>query len=332
DLGQPQYVCGEMYFATHNAVQPRPASHPYAEIHRIPLTLSMFGAEGLCRRPASTNARAEPLVLDQPRRLAVQDVMCTFFADHDRGCLGVPADQRRHDGGVDDTQTVEAADSELLVYHGHVVFAHLAGTHRVVVSLGPLADVIADLGIGANLDAGHMFALDERCVCLGGQHLPAPLEALKGDLPVVWVAEEIGVDGRRNGGVGAVQRHRAHALGPQVASVDRHAVAADAHAAVVDDERRQAVHLDIRGHDVAARADEHAGLAHRRGDRPGAVQHVLNTGGECLEGPVGLVVADRGGFGGEVNIHVVLEVLANTGQVMNRIDANGSEFVGGADT
>ena len=109
-------------------------------------------------------------------------------------------------------------------------------------------------------------------------------------------------------------------------------MAADAHAAVVDDERRQTVHLDIRRHDVAAGADEHACLAHRRGDRPGAVQHVLHTGGECLEGAVGLVVADRGGFGGQVDVHVVLEVLANTGQVMNRIDAERSEFVGGTDT
>ena len=31
---------------------------------------------------------------------------------------------------------------------------------------------------------------------------------------------------------------------------------------------------------------------------PVLVQHVLHAGGECLEGPVGLVVADRGGFGG----------------------------------
>jgi hypothetical protein len=69
---------------------------------------------------ASSDVRAESLVLDQPRRLAVQDVVCTFVADHDRGCLGVSADQRRHDGGVDDTQTVEAADPELLVYHGQV--------------------------------------------------------------------------------------------------------------------------------------------------------------------------------------------------------------------
>ncbi len=57
-----------------------------------------------------------------------------------------------------------------------------------------------------------------------------------------------------------------------------------------------------------------------------------NTGGECLVGPVGGVVADRGGLGGQVDVHVVLEVLANTGQVMNRVDAEGSEFVGGADT
>jgi hypothetical protein len=37
-----------------------------------------------------------------------------------------------------------------------------------------------------------MFALDERCVCLGGQHLPAPLEALKGDLPVVGSLRKFG--------------------------------------------------------------------------------------------------------------------------------------------
>ena len=132
-------------------------------------------------------------------RAAVQDVVGALLADHDRRSLGVAADQRGHHRGVDDAQAAQAAHPQLLVDHGGVRHAHRAGPDRVVVGLGPLPDVGADLAVGAHVRAGHVLALDERRVGLRGQHLAAPLEAADRDLPVVRVVEEVRVDGRRDG-------------------------------------------------------------------------------------------------------------------------------------
>ena len=118
-------------------------------------------------------------------------------------------------------------------------------------------------------------------------------------------------------GLAVCRRHRADTAGPQMAGVDRHAVTLDPHPAVIDHVRRQGVHLDVRGRDVRRAAYEHPGLADRGGDRPGPGGDVLQAGQRRLVGPVGGVVADRGGLGGQIDVHVILEVLAHSGQVVD---------------
>jgi len=70
--------------------------------------------------------------------VAAPDQVGAFLADHDRGCVGVAADQRGHDRCVGYAQPVDAAHAQLVVDNGHRVVgqAHLAGADRVVLGIG----------------------------------------------------------------------------------------------------------------------------------------------------------------------------------------------------
>ena len=52
----------------------------------------------------------------------------------------------------------QAAHPQLLVDHGGVGLAHRAAADGVVVGLGPLPDVGADLAVGAHVRTGHVLA------------------------------------------------------------------------------------------------------------------------------------------------------------------------------
>ena len=101
--------------------------------------------------------------------------------------------------------------------------------------------------------------------------------------------------------------------------------------AVVDDVRGQAVDLDVRRRDLIAAADERARLAHARGHRPGSGEQILQPISQSAVGPVGFVVADRRGLGGQVDVHMVLEVLAHARQVVDDVDAQRAQLVGRSD-
>jgi hypothetical protein len=68
--------------------------------------------------PAMTEQSTRPyLSLDHIRGL---------FPDHDGRRIGVAADQRRHDGGVDHPQSCDTVHFQLWIDHGHrIVDAHL---------------------------------------------------------------------------------------------------------------------------------------------------------------------------------------------------------------
>ena len=74
------------------------------------------------------------------------------------------------------------------------------------------------------------------------------------------------------------------------------------------------------------------GLADAGGDRPGAVEQVLQADGEGLvSGRSDCVVADRRRLRGQVDVHVVLQVLADAGQVVHDRDAELAQLGAGPD-
>ena len=89
--------------------------------------------------------------------------------------------------------------------------------------------------------------------------------------------------------------------------------------------------LDVRRSDAGARAHERAGLGHARGDRPGLVEQVLDAVPGGLVPAILAVVADGRRLGREVDVHVVLEVLADSRQVVDDRDPERSQLVGGPD-
>jgi hypothetical protein len=57
----------------------------------------------------------------------------TPLCDHDRGRVGIAADEARHDGGVDDAEPVNTAHAQVGVDHGVNIGAHPTGASRVVM-------------------------------------------------------------------------------------------------------------------------------------------------------------------------------------------------------
>jgi len=45
----------------------------------------------------------------------LEDHVGAFLPDHDRGCVGIAGHERRHDGSVDDPQTLDAANAQARV-------------------------------------------------------------------------------------------------------------------------------------------------------------------------------------------------------------------------
>src|SRR5215212_976749 len=240
-----------------------------------------------------------------------------LLTDHGRGGHRVAADQLWHDRRVDHPESVYTAYLEPLINNGKVVVAHFGCAYRVIVSLGPLPDVVANLLVGLDLFGGQELLEDKGLVSLAAHHLPPAPEALQRLLPVVRISEERGIDGRRIVRVGGAQRHFADTARPQVTGVDGHAVALDPHPAVVDHVRGQGMHLDIGSSHIAPAADEHAGLANGGGDRARLGRNVLQPRQQCLVWPIGGVVADWSRRGGEVDVHVILEVLPHSWQVID---------------
>src|SRR5258708_4613135 len=74
----------------------------------------------------------------------LQDHRRALLADHRRRRVGVAADQRRHDRGVNDAQAFEAADAQLRIDDGEIVTPHLAGADRVIDRLGVAPHPVAD--------------------------------------------------------------------------------------------------------------------------------------------------------------------------------------------
>jgi hypothetical protein len=92
----------------------------------------------------------------------LKDHFRAFFADHDRGCVGIAGNDRRHDRGIDHPQARKATYVQPLIDHGILILAHAAaadgmiggGTAAadeikqiiVVIALLPRLDLLGDMG------------------------------------------------------------------------------------------------------------------------------------------------------------------------------------------
>ena len=201
----------------------------------------------------------------------------------------------------------------------------------MVVGLGPLLDVGADCSSVCTLCSGHALPLDEVLEAPARSGSRDRARSLHRDLPVVGILEEGRVDRRLGRRIGRAQRDRADALRPQVAGVDRDPVALDPQAPVVDDVRGQAMDLDVRRADAGARA------AGRRRPRPRtrSPARSCRAGTGCRAGglvpAILAVVADGRRLGREIDIHVVLEVLADARQVVDDLEPERAQLVGRPD-
>src|ERR1700730_2728182 len=102
-------------------------------------------------------------------------------------------------------------------------------------------------------------------------------------------------------------------------------------ATVVDDVRGQAVDLDVWGADVVAAADERPRLGDAGRHGTGLVEQVLDGVADRAVRGVFLGVGHGGLGGGQVHVHVVLEVFAYPRQVMDHVDAVLPQFLGRSD-
>mmetsp|Transcript_18333 Transcript_18333/g.29399 ORF Transcript_18333/g.29399 Transcript_18333/m.29399 type:complete len:290 (+) Transcript_18333:2033-2902(+) len=68
--------------------------------------------------------------------------LCRYFlCHHDRRCIGVAANQPRHQRRINHAQTIDSIAPPRRVNNSHVIQPHLAGSDRVINRVGPGANV-----------------------------------------------------------------------------------------------------------------------------------------------------------------------------------------------
>ena len=81
-----------------------------------------------------------------------------FLADHDGRCIGVAADQGRHDRGVNDAQAFEPVNPEFWIDHRQgIANAHLAGADRVIHGIDAGAQQCTDVVVVRTLSVNRSF-------------------------------------------------------------------------------------------------------------------------------------------------------------------------------
>ena len=150
---------------------------------------------------------------------------------------------------------------------------------------------------------------------------------------VALVSEEIGIDHRRGGGIGAPQPHSAAALGPQYAGVEREAVRLHLFAAVILEHRGDEVPLHVGRGRIGHHRPEPARLGVAGGHHAGALAAVFDDGRRhpqrALERAADRRIAFRLPAGNIVDM--VLQIAAHGGTIHHDVDPVGLEMLGRAD-
>ncbi|GJC98195.1 hypothetical protein ColKHC_07021 [Colletotrichum higginsianum] len=266
----------------------------------------------------------------------VDDHLGGLLGDTEDGQHGVDGGDGGEDAGVDDADALEAADVEALVDDGERVLAdvaHLGGADRVVDGVGGAAGVEAELLVGLDLGAGGDLAGDP--VLEGGLlgDLAGGAHAVDegGGVVALLVGEVAEVERRLDRGVGRGQVQAAAGAG--AGDVGGHAEGVALLGLVVAEAARVegegdlvAVHHDVG--DVAV------------GDGVRVEEGLLGGGVGGLAAQEDAGVRVHGGLVGghgllelphDDGLRVVLQVLADAGEVVDDGDAEVVELLLGAD-
>src|SRR5262245_62367861 len=101
-------------------------------------------------RPASNSVRAS--ILKNHGRC--------FLADHNRGCIGITADDLWHDRGVGDAQARDAVHPQTRIDDSVGSSAHAAGANRMKVRDAAIAQVLDQVLLAGNQRSRHNFLGD----------------------------------------------------------------------------------------------------------------------------------------------------------------------------
>src|SRR5713226_7081667 len=101
------------------------------------------------------------------RQVLSLNVMCnhvgSLFCDHNGRCVRVPMRNDRHDGSIDNAQTVYPTDAELFIDHRHLVVTHLTGAHGMRNGSDMLAQELDHLCIALHLETWKSFHVGVAC-------------------------------------------------------------------------------------------------------------------------------------------------------------------------
>lgn len=180
-----------------------------------------------------------------------------FFSNHDRRRVGICAHQRRHDRRVDDTQAFRPPYAQLSVDDGEIVVPHPTRSHRMVNSVGPLAQQRTYVFVRTRSGCVQILRHERRH--RRRRHQPSrELVSLDEDIQIVRVLEEGRVDQRRIQRIRASQFYRSPAFRPQHAYVTRNTMSELHLPAMIADRSHDKVHLDVRPVQIGTRLQEGA--------------------------------------------------------------------------
>jgi hypothetical protein len=135
-----------------------------------------------------------------PVRVAQDDVR-GLFADHQHRGANVSVGDFRHHRGVHHAQIFHAVYLQILVHHGHVVIAHLAGAARVIGALPFPGHEVQNLFVrGDVLARGKLLGLElgkGRLV----ENLPGAMDGLDPFLAILFRGQIVEPDPGRGGRV-----------------------------------------------------------------------------------------------------------------------------------
>ena len=119
-----------------------------------------------------------------------------LFRDHDDRRVGVAADDRRHDGSIDDTQAGNAIDPQSRIDHGRCIGSHPAGRGWVPGGGCRAPDKIFQAGIIADIYARRQLSASYIVKCVSVKNFKIPAYACHQTSKIVRIAEITRIDTR----------------------------------------------------------------------------------------------------------------------------------------
>ncbi|MDT4848307.1 hypothetical protein FQZ97_823940 [compost metagenome] len=219
-------------------------------------------------------------------------------------------------------------NSQLVVDHGQRVMAHLAGADRVEDGAEALPNPLFDLRLAADLYAGHQFAFEVTAECGGSREAAQQAHAFHQLAQVFRVAEEVGFDQRLVARVRRVEADLSATLWLHHRHMQADAVAEGDQPLGLVLQRGRDYQAEFGGRGVRVQAQEAAGFHCVRGQRAAPAEQVLPGRAGKWPQALGGKAETQLGFAAvhQHDVLVILQVLADAGQLVVQRDAVAGEF------